>query len=157
MEWSPTNPFLSPEILSGEPTSLSSSLFGSVSRSLDAIARPPLVAIATHEYSAAAAPAEYDRAPVAHHFEDCFDNASRFDSTQTPLPFDFQPSFPAEPHSDVSAQVCKLEAEIRQLQLELRALEQSKSDSRVRSSASPTPAMPMPTQVVVTENDLDQL
>ena len=34
-----------------------------------------------------------------------------------------------------------------QLQLELRALEQSKSDSRVRSSASPTPAMSMPTQL----------
>ena len=143
MEWSPTNPFLSPEILSGEPTSISSSLFGSVSRSVDAITRPSLVAIATHEYSAAAAPAKYERAPVAHRF----DSASRFDSSQTPPPFDFQPSFPAEPHSDVSAQVLQLEAEIRQLQLELRALEQSKSDSRVRLSAGPTAAMSMPTQL----------
>ena len=101
--------------------------------------------MATHKYSAAAAPSENDRAPVAHRFEDRFDSASRFDSSQTPPPFDFKPSFPAEPHSDVSAQVLQLEAEIRQLQLELRALEQSKSDSRVRSSASPTPAMSMPT------------
>ena len=94
MEWSPTNPFLSPEILSGEPTSISSSLFGFESRSIDAIARPPLVAMATHEYSAAAAPAEYDRAPVAHRFEDRFDSATRFDSSQTPPPFNFQPVFP---------------------------------------------------------------
>ena len=123
MEWSPTNPFLSPEILSGEPTSISSSLFGSVSCSIDAITRPPLVAMATHEYSAAAAPAEFERAPIAHRHDDRFDSASRFDSSQTPPPFNFQPSFPAEPHSDVSAQVLQFKAEIRQLQLELRTLE----------------------------------
>ena len=90
---------------------------------------------------------EFKSVPAADRFDDRFDNASRFDSSQTPPPLDSQPYFPVEPHSDVSAQVLQLEAENRQLQLELRALVQFKSDSCIRLSASPTPAMAMPTQL----------